>query len=359
MEIGEKIRFLADYPELPDSGYLRSLLDSVGELLDSEPCSIRPHDAHGLPGGLVRTTTPIVAIVPDLHARVTLFANLMKSTFPYETGNTIASLIADGRMTLICLGDIIHSEGRRAADRWTGAARAALRSGLPEGILSPEMDEEMGLSLRTLCAAIELKLAFPLFFHCLKGNHDNMSNAASDGDLAFFKYAAEGSMGASWFLQRYGADLLDRMRRYERSLPLVVAGKRYCASHAEPAFPMTTTRIVASRSDPEVVRGLIWTGNDEAIPGSVEMTMLSLLGGSQADRNWIWITGHRSVAGTHSLRAGKLLAQIHNPARHQVAVLDDQIDDTVPRATLYSIQVRECLPSMPLIESEVIDSLQA
>jgi len=359
MEIGEKIRLLAGSPDLPDSDYLRSLLDSAGDLLDGERSSVRPRDSQGLSGGLVRTSTPIVAVVPDLHARVTLLAELLSSTFPDGSGGSAASLIAEGDMTLVCLGDILHSEGKKAAERWTGAARAALRSGLPEGILSPEMDEEMGLSLRTLCAVIELKLAFPENFHCLKGNHDNMSNAASDGDLAFFKYAAEGSMGASWFLQRYGRDLLDRMRRYERSLPLVAAGRRYCASHAEPAFPMTAERIVSSRSDPEIVRGLIWTGNDEAVQGSVETTMLSLLGGTKVGSNWIWITGHRSVAGSHSFRAGKLLAQIHNPSRRQVAVLEDQAGESRPRAVLYSIREGEGFGSAPLVASEVIDHLQA
>lgn len=359
MDIGERLKILAHSSEIPDSDYLRGLLDSVCDLLDTESPSIRPPDEDGLPGGLVFTATPRVLIVPDLHARVSFLPYLLGSSFPDTPGVSVASLLDSNRLALVCLGDILHSEGKSAAERWTKAAHAALRSGDVEGILSPEMDEEMGLSLRTLCMVMELKLSYPEHFHCLKGNHDNMSNSSTGGDLAFFKYAAEGSMGAAWFIQRYGTDLLSRMRKYELSLPLVAMGKRYCASHAEPAFPMTKTRIISSRSDRDVVRGLIWTGNDEALSGSTERTMLSLFGGKKPKKDWIWITGHRSVSGTYSLRAGNLLAQIHNPLLQQVAVVEDAAEVPESRAHIYTIQASEEFPCMSFAMSHAIGLLPA
>jgi hypothetical protein len=356
--IAEKLRSLADSHELPSPEYLGGLLDSVCAVLDSENASMRPRDGEGLPGGLVLTQAQQAVIVPDLHARTGLLADLLAAAFPGAHGASVESLLSENRAALICLGDLLHSEGKRAAERWSSAARLALDSEGPGGILSAQMDEEMGASLRTLCVVLELKLRFPGAFHCLKGNHDNMSNTAQNGDLPFYKYAAEGSMGAAWFVLRYGNDLLSLMRRYERSLPLVAHGRRYCASHAEPAFPMGPERITNYRSDPELVQALIWTGNDEAAPGSVEKSMASLLGADLPQDDWIWISGHRAVAGNFSLRAQGLLAQIHNPARRQAAVLDDS-DIGTSRADIYAIQPGEGGEASRLVFAQSIPRLRA
>lgn len=354
MNIAERLGSLAASHDLPGPRYLGELLDSAGMVLDSENSSIRPRDRDGLPGGLVLTDTPCVMILPDLHARTDLLPDLCGSHFPGITETTVESLLTQGRLSLICLGDVLHSEGRGAALRWERAAGEALRSQGPEGILSPEMDEEMGASLRTLCMVLELKRALPSVFHCLKGNHDNMANLSQDGDLSFYKYAAEGSMGAAWFTLRYGEELRVKMRLYERSLPLVAKGKRYCASHAEPAAPMGLDQIRNYRSMPEVVQGLIWTDNEEAVSGSVEKTMKSLFETDEARADWIWLSGHRAVAGNYGLRARGLLAQVHNPARRQVIILKDELPAKSPRAEIFTIHPGQGKTTPRLVFAESI-----
>lgn len=301
----------------PAPDVLDSALRSALRILSEEAEELRPRDGRGLPGGLVRLDQDLIIIVPDLHARAWFLSSLMGSFHPDFPSETIAGLVLEGSCAVVCLGDILHTEGLEGARRWREAARSLVTR--PDGFLSAAMDREMGASLHALLLVMFLKTALGQGFHCLKGNHDNLTNTGEDGDLPFYKYALEGSMGAAWFHARYGEGPGKAMRSFERSLALVAAGRNFCVSHAEPKSVVDPEKLLEYRSFPEMVRNLIWTANGEAEEGSVEGSLDALLGKGPGPR--FWISGHRPVAGSFEYRAGGKLLQIHNPERAQVACI--------------------------------------
>ena len=331
--------------------------------LSSDQPSTRPFSAAGEPGGLVHVKTPYAAIVPDLHARSSLLIDLLASSSPSNPATSLLDMALDGSLTIIILGDILNSEGRMAADRWGRAAFRLANSGIPDGLLVPEMDEEMGFSIVALGIVMLLKSRLGAGFYCLKGNHDNITNTDLNGDAGFYKYALEGAMGAEWFRLRYGEDLMRLVRRYERLLPLVAAGRRFCASHAEPAFALGMEDLLDYRNRADVVAALIWTGNGQASEGSVAACLSAILG-TEGRAGRLWIAGHRSVKGFYALRAGGAkgtkgtegtegsegsegsLVQIHNPERRQFAWIDNSGTRAVDAAAMYEVGEGGGIPTL-------------
>ena len=351
--LANSVHAIASASGYPDPLELGELAGEAILALSTEDRLLRPRSGAGRPGGLVRIDRPFVAVVPDLHGRVGLLDDLLRSPAPNSPNATLFDLLASRELSLLCLGDILNTEGPEGADRWRRAARRLSEARDREGLLGPEMDEEMGASLRSLQLVMTLKARLPEAFHCLKGNHDNIGNVGTDGDAAFYKYALEGAMGAEWFRLRYGEELGLTLRRYERLLPLVASGKRFCASHAEPAFPMSLEDLLEYGDRPDVVRGLIWTENGEAREGSVIETMRAILG-PVAGGTGVWLAGHRPVRGNFSRRAGGRLLQFHNPERRRVAWIDNRTDDN-PSIVLYemdrlrgSLRPLETLPPIHL-----------
>lgn len=320
---------------LPASQELEKALEAVLAAAGTIPSSIRPRAPEGsYPGGLIQLPSdrPCV-LVPDVHARADFVESLLRSAFPGIEG-TLEAALRKELATLVFLGDIPHAEGELAARRWNRAYERIAHARDAHAILSPEMDEEMGLSLAALLAVIDLQCRYPSSAFCLKGNHDNMTNAADHGDLPFYKYADEGRMGALWLELRYGEKIARLMRRYELSLPVVACGKNFCASHAEPAFPLDKERIISFREHPEVVQALIWTANDEAEPGSVAKSLEALLGSMEKAQHSVWFSGHRPVRDNFAVRANGQLVQIHNPDLWHIVFLPENAQ----QADFYAIQ---------------------
>lgn len=337
--------FLSKAEGYPAPDVLDSALRDALRILSEEPDALRPRDGKGRPGGLVRLDQELVIIVPDLHARAWLLSSLMGSHHPDFPSGTVADLVLAGTCAVVCLGDILHTEGLEGAWRWREAARSLVTR--PDGFLSAAMDREMGASLHALLLVMFLKTALGGGFHCLKGNHDNLTNSSEDGDLPFYKYAMEGSMGAAWFHARYGEGMGQAMRSYERSLALVTAGRNFCASHAEPMVAVDPAKLLEYRCFPEMVRNLIWTANGEAAEGAVEGSLGALLGKGAGPR--FWISGHRPVAGSFEYREGGKLLQIHNPERAQVACIWQGGSGAEKGAGLY--RVGQSGSSLELVDS--------
>ena len=272
--------------------------------------------------------------MPDLHARPGFLAAVLAWRPPlgaqavdsYSSGGALrgagasgprlAELLARGEALLLCLGDAFHSEGRGAAERW----RAALREYASGWASRRAMDLEMGKALSCVELILRAKLALPAHFHYLKGNHDNITVEEGRGDHSFYKYAAEGEMAASWFETTYGRALQDAYRDLELALPLAARGRRFVASHAEPAFALGPADIVEGRLRPDVVLALTWTPNDGAAPGSVAESLRALLG-PEAPEGSRWFGGHRPVDGRYALRAGGRYVQFHDPDARRVVLL--------------------------------------
>jgi len=326
-----------DSPEVPEAKALFALTDAAIAAMEGESAAIRPRSADGRPGGLIQIERPWTLVIPDLHARGGFLLGILRSRLAELPEVSVLDLVLQGKLSLLCLGDIPHSEGGLAARRWSRAALRRLDDPGPEGILNPFMEEEMRLSLGALALVMRLKVLLGAGFHCLKGNHDNLSNSAKDGDLPFYKYAQEGSMGAEWLELRYGREGLDSLRRYELLLPLAARGRSFCASHAEPAVSFGYGDVLEYRKNPRLVRALIWTGNGEALPRAVEKSLASLLPSNPRPATLRWISGHRPVAGSYALRAGGKLVQIHNPERSQAALLREDDHSTPLRLSIVEL----------------------
>jgi hypothetical protein len=261
----ERARALAGAPRPPARAELSALVDSAKAALEKEDSRLRPRDSMGRPGGLLALPALPTILVPDLHARPRFIASVLRWT-PPGLARSVASLLESGGANLLCLGDVVHSEYGSAQRRWTAAYHEYVSGWMSKA----SMDEEMGLSLTAARIVLEAKVAFPAYFHYIKGNHDNISDEEGRGDHSFYKFAAEGEMVASWFAAAYGEALLASYRELELDLPLLALGSRFVASHGEPAFALSRSDIVEYRSRPEVAEALIWTANGEAEPGSVE-----------------------------------------------------------------------------------------
>lgn len=322
---------LAEAPALPERAEFEVLVAAAKAVLEAEPAALRPADSSGRPGGLIVLPELPTVLVPDLHARPSYLADVFGWRPPGAAsaagspqprgGPTLAALLASGGASLVCLGDLFHSEAGSARDRWLRAYREyasfwATRSA---------MDEEMALALTTARIVLEAKLAFPESFHYIKGNHDNISDEEGRGDHPFYKFAAEGEMVASWFRATYGESLLAEYRELELDLPLLAVGKRFVASHAEPAFALSRADIIEYRSRPDVVEALIWTPNDGAEEGSVASSLDALFGSDKAEGT-LWFAGHRPVLDRFALRAGGRFVQFHEPSARRVAYLPPDRD---------------------------------
>jgi hypothetical protein len=307
---------LAEGRKLPARRELATAVEAATAVLEAEDSRLRPRDSSGRPGGLLLLPELPTVLVPDLHARPAFLASVFGWRPPGMKGS-LASLLESGEASLVCLGDLFHSEAGGARDRWMRAFREYSSAWASRSV----MDEEMARALAVARIVLEAKSAFPGHFHCLKGNHDNITDEEGRGDHSFYKFAAEGEMVASWFRATYGTRLQGLYREFELGLPILALGKRFAASHAEPAFTLTREDVVEYRTRPDVVEALIWTPNDEAMPGSVARSLNALFGDGGAE-GVLWFAGHRPVAGGYGLRAGGRFVQFHEPGSRRVAFLE-------------------------------------
>jgi hypothetical protein len=212
---------------------------------------------------------------------------------------------------LVFLGDMPHSEGPGAAERWA----RALREYLGGWENHDAMDEEMRLFHEAYRALFDLVEGYPGRVVVLKGNHDNVRNREGLGDHPFRKFALEGEMTLSW-LRASGMDEdLEALAAWEDGLPLLCAGGSFLASHAEPRRAYSADELICGRRLPEVAEGLTWTDNGEAEEGSVAAMLSSLLGPEASGARYIG--GHRPARGGLQRRQGGLFLQIHDPFANQ------------------------------------------
>jgi hypothetical protein len=315
----------------PEAGQFLSVVRAATAALSAEPPQLRPPDAEGSPGSLVRLHRDLpTIIVPDLHARRGFLMALLDSKPPFgfmepasggtsggtpgvaaESPETVLTLLATGRLQVLCLGDGFHAESRAIA-RWRSAYREFTHGYQAHKAMDQEMCEGLGLMEMVMLA----KAAFPDHFHFLKGNHENVLNETGNGNYGFYKFVDEGTIVKAYLDRFYGTVFVQTYAAFEKSLPLFAVGQRFLASHAEPARVFAEGELVNAALLTDVIEGLTWTGNDEARPGSVAAMLEIFLPEVQQPR---YITGHRPIPGLFYERSGGLHLQIHNPDRQVVA----------------------------------------
>lgn len=304
----------------PAESELQPFLDMSLCTLENESQSYRSKDEKSKPGGLLDFSSDSLpaVIVPDIHARADFLVKLADSSLA-GTGETVLELLDKKKVTVVCVGDAVHSESR-AYSRWIEAYRD-WTAGIFAG---PAMQEEMKENLSALKIIMELKNRFPGNFHFLKGNHENILNETGHGNFSFRKFVQEGAMCRDFMQQVYGDVILHLLSLWEKALPVCAVFSDFGVSHAEPKEAYARRRIINYRTEEneEVIAGLTWTGNGEAEKDSVKKLMQELVPGSRR-KGAAWFGGHRPVqeCGRYNLRQDGAFLQLHNPEEMNVALV--------------------------------------
>ncbi len=295
------------------------LLEKVNNILDNEDEAIRPYDSFGLPGGIVylKQTIPTI-IIPDIHARLDFFLNVLL----YENSNGYFNLqkLASDELQIVCVGDGFHAEGR-AVERWVLAFEEYKKRYRKH----KSMDEEMRESLGVMEMVMEVKSSFPVNFHFLKGNHENIANEEGEGNHPFRKFTYEGIMVLDYIERFYGQEFLDSYYSFEKKLPLLAVGKNFLVSHAEPREFFDRETLIEYREYPDAVEALTWTANDDAEADSV-MEMLEYYLDMEGQAPSYYFGGHRPIRELYNPRADGKYIQIHNPNKFIIAFIREDKD---------------------------------
>jgi pSer/pThr/pTyr-binding forkhead associated (FHA) protein len=263
-------------------------------------------------------------VLSDIHARRDF---LVKAMEHQVDGKNVLDLLKEGKINVVCIGDGMHAEGRAAA-RWEQAEQDMLH-GRPSAALNAEMVEGLG----TMKMIMDLKQECPENFHFVRGNHDEVKGR-------FAKYArvlGESAIVAEWMTKNYGAEFLDEYARFEESLPLLVRGTGFVASHAAPGGNLD--REMIENRDPKAFAQLAWTENrqwDDKDPKVQEKFERNLaeVGGSGGR----WLVGHRVVDdGLVRSQFGGQLLQINAPDDFVVALVPAD-GNIVPGRDVFSLK---------------------
>jgi hypothetical protein len=313
----ERLKNIYTRPAPPNGEDYIRLVSGVNKILDNEDEAIRPRDTRGRPGGIINLKQDIpTLILPDLHARMDFFFSTMLYTD--ETQLSVLQKLALNQLQVVCVGDGFHSEGRRV-ERWKKAFEEFQNLYQAHQHMDAEMRESMGV----MEMVMELKGAYPANFHFLKGNHENITNENGGGNFPFRKYAYEGTMVLEYVKRFYGEEFLKEYYDFEKNLPLFVVGKNFLISHSEPNKFYDAKKIINYRSNPEVVAGLTWTDNNDALKGSV-LKMIQYYLPEEVWWRSLYFGGHRPVAGSHNTRAEGKYIQIHNPLKFYVTLINPE-----------------------------------
>jgi len=299
-----RIENILGMKNVPDSEDIEKSLDRAIPSLLKELPKIRPQGSNGKPGGLIVLKPLPTIIVPDLHGRIDYLKTLLSWRPPGSVYNVYQEL-SMGSLQVICVGDGFHSESRGFL-RW----KDALKEFTGEYRKHKAIDEEMKESLGVMMIVMELKAAFPEYFHFLKGNHENVLNEESLENRPFRKFVFEGAMVKLWFEKFINNITFKKYYQFEKLLPVFAVGDRFCVSHAEPRMYYSRDKLVEAMIHREIIFDFTWTANDEAETSSVLKYLEEYFPG---DSMSLMFGGHRPVKEKYLTRANGRYLQIHNP----------------------------------------------
>ncbi len=308
--------YLRKQPPGPED-YLK-ILNNINSVLLNEDEQIRPHDSSGLPGGIVylKKSIPTI-IVPDIHARMDFFLNII--FWKDRDDETNLQKVASDKLQIICVGDGVHAE-KRAAKRWA----KAYKEFIDDYADHESMDEEIRESLGLMEMVMEVKSNYPSNFHFFKGNHENIKNEEGGGNFPFVKFSYEGPMMVHYIRKFYGEEFLEQYYKFEKNLPLFAVGKNFLVSHAEPISFFSSEQIIEYRRNPDVVEGLTWTADGSASDGSVQQMLDYYIGSEEERKSSYYFGGHRPVKDLFNPRAEGRYIQLHNPDKFIIAKIGEE-----------------------------------
>jgi len=292
------------------------------EVFSHEPEQLRPRKEDGTPGGLIQLDSDrAVVLVPDLHGRFKRVEELLSWRFE---GVSLIQLLDQGQINLIFCGDFVHAEAR-AIQRWKDA-QVEYENGFET---HEAMDQEMEENIATWIQLASLKSKYRAHVHLLKGNHENIMDVAQDPNRNFRKFAFESKMTMTWCQKFLGAELVDLIDQFERSLPLIVRGENWVTSHAQPDRVYGLGELI--EADPKVAFALTWTRQGQAANRAATGTMENLLG-----QEGVWFAGHSAIRTRYQWNEEESLLLFHNPDEFSVIHLtgDPSFDPEVNVITL-------------------------
>lgn len=313
----EKINSCVNNFYFPEELEYMEFLDKSINSLENESETYRQKNSKNLPGGLLDFSDyqkPVI-VVPDIHARAKFLLDLLNFNLKEKIGKDICVLDAlnQGELKIICVGDGVHSESR-GFERWQKAWKD-YQKGIFDG---NAMREEMKENISTMMIVMLLKNIFTADFHFLKGNHENVLNENFGGNFSFRKFVLEGEMCLKFIQEVYGDAVLHLISVWEKSLPVFALFENFCISHAEPLEVYNREQIVNCFQNPNVIKGLTWTPNDEVETDTCWQTFKNLNPNAKK-KNFYYLGGHRPVKEKYNLRQNGTYIQFHNPNQENVA----------------------------------------
>lgn len=278
-------------------------------------------------------------IIPDLHARREMLIAILSAQIVGGplTSKRVFDLLQEGRMNVICVGDIVHSEER---SNWVINL---------DGDWTPELlDKEMVRSLGAAAMIMYLKLQFPEHFYCLRGNHDDMTMELGpfrkfvgvkrtergevvyvDGRPVFTAEKGESGIVKDWVLERagWGQEFLDAWMPFDQALPLIAQGSYFVVSHTLPLIAVTKAMLCDAHRPREITLGLTSSRGNNLM--AIEETLEEL---GIKERVQRWFYGHTPVSpemngGKYQEDLDGLVVRLNNPQSHvfaYVPILDAQ-----------------------------------
>lgn len=252
-------------------------------------------------GGAVEVPSRLTTIIlPDLHAqRDYLVAAL---ALPMQEAS-VFDLLQRGKVTVVCLGDGMHAEGR-AQERWLQAERDFLAGAKSSASMQAELVESLGL----LKMVMDLKVAFPNNFYFVRGNHEDMN---PQSPYAKFTRVGESNLVKHWVEGNLGKDFLRQWHACEQAMPLVALGGSFVGSHASPEAPLTVADAQARTVS--AFRACCWSDNTRwSAGGPEEQTFRDNCRRFKVTPQRPWVVGHRKVEGAlYRSQCDGLLIQIN------------------------------------------------
>jgi len=306
-----------DHP--PECEPYLDVIKKINAVLENEDDEIRPRCPSGFPGGIIylKHNIPTI-IVPDIHARMDFFLNIL--LYQDSEGITTLQKLDLNKIQIVCVGDGLHSE-KRSAKRWNDS----FSEFTDDYSRHTNIDEEMKEGFGVMEMIMGVKTAFPLNFHFLKGNHENISNEEGEGNHPFIKFSYEGPMVAYYVKKFYGEDFLNHYYSFEKNLPIFAVGKNFLISHSEPQRFYDTEEIIDYKNHPEVIEGLTWTDDDNAMDGSVLQMITKYLPPEMQEKSY-YFGGHRPIFDLYQSRAEGKYIKIHNPNKFIIAYIKENED---------------------------------
>lgn len=260
--------------------------------------------------GVIELECKPTLILADIHARHSFLLSALELDF---CGRTVQDLLHTKEINLVCLGDGVHSEAQNSS-RWGEIQRNYLDGKKDSKALRGELFD----SLNTMKIVSVLKKNYPNNFHFLRGNHDDVMGVYGK----FCRVVLESVLFREGLIHSLGHEPLEAFRDFENSLPLVVRGENFVASHTCSLNKISLAD--AERKGFKVYKELSWTDNryfndnEESVIEKFSNNFMELKG----DDNGVWFIGHRPVnEGLFRSQFNGRLVQINNPNKFIAALI--------------------------------------